>query len=114
MLVKAGFRVIAPDLRGFGESDKPEGVENYTLQKVQSDVVEILDQLHVNRYSPECFIFFALDISCLGRIWVFYFQDAVFTWVWMALIQHKARYKSTCLDFKHELDLLSLNCVTQA
>jgi pimeloyl-ACP methyl ester carboxylesterase len=47
--VKAGFRVIAPDLRGFGGSDKPEGVENYTLQKVQSDVVQILDQLHVDR-----------------------------------------------------------------
>jgi pimeloyl-ACP methyl ester carboxylesterase len=26
-LVGAGFRVIAPDLRGFGESDKPQEVE---------------------------------------------------------------------------------------
>ena len=26
-LVAAGMRVIAPDLRGFGESDKPEAVE---------------------------------------------------------------------------------------
>lgn len=26
-LVDAGHRVIAPDLRGFGDSDRPEGVE---------------------------------------------------------------------------------------
>lgn len=28
-LWKAGFRVVAPDLRGFGESDKPEGADAY-------------------------------------------------------------------------------------
>jgi pimeloyl-ACP methyl ester carboxylesterase len=28
-LAKAGFRVIAPDLRGFGRSDKPQAVEDY-------------------------------------------------------------------------------------
>jgi len=27
----AGFQVIAPDLRGYGRSDKPEAVEAYTL-----------------------------------------------------------------------------------
>jgi len=27
-LVKAGYRVIAPDQRGFGESEAPEGKEN--------------------------------------------------------------------------------------
>ena len=29
--VGAGYRVIAPDLRGFGESDRPEEVEAYAL-----------------------------------------------------------------------------------
>ncbi|MEQ1652747.1 MAG: alpha/beta fold hydrolase [Hyphomicrobium sp.] len=30
-LVAAGYRVIAPDLRGFGESSKPVGVERYGI-----------------------------------------------------------------------------------
>jgi pimeloyl-ACP methyl ester carboxylesterase len=38
VLVEAGFRVIAPDLRGFGESDKPEGVERYALREVLGTV----------------------------------------------------------------------------
>src|SRR5437588_5646167 len=30
-LVDAGYRVVAPDLRGFGESDRPEEVEAYAI-----------------------------------------------------------------------------------
>ena len=30
-LSAAGYRTIAPDLRGFGASDKPEGVEHYAI-----------------------------------------------------------------------------------
>lgn len=30
-LVEAGFRVIVPDLRGYGRSDKPSDVEAYAL-----------------------------------------------------------------------------------
>lgn len=32
-LVKAGFRVVAPDLVGFGRSDKPTRVEDYTYAR---------------------------------------------------------------------------------
>lgn len=42
-LVAAGHRVIAPDLRGFGESDRPDGVDQYSLAHVVTDVVGILD-----------------------------------------------------------------------
>lgn len=48
-LVDAGFRVIAPDLRGFGASDKPEGVEAYALDKTMGDMVMLLDELGVQR-----------------------------------------------------------------
>jgi len=48
-LVDAGYRVIAPDLRGFGESDKPEGVEAYALGELLQDVRGILDVLQVPR-----------------------------------------------------------------
>jgi epoxide hydrolase 4 len=32
------FHVVAPDLRGFNDSDKPEGVEQYQLQNLVEDV----------------------------------------------------------------------------
>jgi pimeloyl-ACP methyl ester carboxylesterase len=44
-LVNNGFRAIAPDLRGFGRSDRPEGVGGYSLQNAVGDVVGILDAL---------------------------------------------------------------------
>lgn len=48
-LVDAGFRVIAPDLRGFGDSSKPLGVENYALTRILGDVTDLLKKLGVPR-----------------------------------------------------------------
>jgi pimeloyl-ACP methyl ester carboxylesterase len=48
-LVGAGMRVIAPDLRGFGESDKPDAVEDYAMQRSVADMVAVLDELDVER-----------------------------------------------------------------
>jgi pimeloyl-ACP methyl ester carboxylesterase len=48
-LVGGGFRAIAPDLRGFGDSDRPEGVEAYRMTRIVADVVALLDALEVPR-----------------------------------------------------------------
>ena len=48
-LAEAGFRVLAPDLRGFGDAPKPEGVESYALPLVIDDVLGILDALDVEQ-----------------------------------------------------------------
>jgi pimeloyl-ACP methyl ester carboxylesterase len=48
-LVDAGFRVIAPDLRGFGGSEKPEHVGDYALTHSLRDVVAVLDALEIQR-----------------------------------------------------------------
>lgn len=48
-LVAAGYRVIAPDQRGFGESDKPEGVANYAMQTLVADALGVLDACGVGR-----------------------------------------------------------------
>ena len=47
-LAANGFRVIAPDLRGFGRSDRPEGVPAYSRQNSVADVVGILDALGID------------------------------------------------------------------
>ena len=44
-LAKAGFRAVAPDLRGYGRSDRPEEVENYTILHNLGDVVGLVDAL---------------------------------------------------------------------
>jgi len=49
LLVTAGFRVIAPDLRGFGDSDAPAGRSAYRIGSLVADVVGLLDVLGVGR-----------------------------------------------------------------
>lgn len=46
-LATKGFRVIAPDLRGFGESETPGGP--FTLAAVAEDIVELLNYLSIGR-----------------------------------------------------------------
>jgi pimeloyl-ACP methyl ester carboxylesterase len=46
-LAQAGFRAIAPDLRGFGGSDRPEDAGQYSLLHLVGDVVELLDALQI-------------------------------------------------------------------
>ena len=48
-LVGAGFRVIAPDMRGRGRSDKPPAVADYGLRNMVGDVTGILDALGVEK-----------------------------------------------------------------
>jgi len=48
-LADAGFRVVAPDLRGFGESDRPQEVDGYRITTLAADVVAILDALGIVR-----------------------------------------------------------------
>jgi pimeloyl-ACP methyl ester carboxylesterase len=48
-LTAAGYRTIAPDLRGFGASDAPEDVEAYGVGHSVGDALAILDELGVAR-----------------------------------------------------------------
>ncbi len=41
-LARAGFRVVAPDLRGYNDSDKPEGVEAYRVSLIVEDVAGLV------------------------------------------------------------------------
>ena len=47
VLLEEGFRVIAPDMRGFGESDKPEEIEAYQFSELASDMVAILQMVQI-------------------------------------------------------------------
>jgi len=43
LLARLGYRVWAPDLRGYGKSDKPQGISEYTLDKLAQDVADLID-----------------------------------------------------------------------
>jgi pimeloyl-ACP methyl ester carboxylesterase len=48
-LTAPGLRAIAPDLRGFGESDRPEEVEEYAIARSVADLVTLMDGLGIER-----------------------------------------------------------------
>jgi pimeloyl-ACP methyl ester carboxylesterase len=98
-LTRAGYRVIVPDLRGFGQTEAPAEVEDYRMEKILADVAAILDHLglnathlichdwgaivgwtfaalqpqRVNRFAALCVghpnAFFAADIEQFERFW---------------------------------------------
>lgn len=46
-LTQAGFRVIAPDLRGFGDAPRPQDPNQYGLSIAIDDLLGILDVLEI-------------------------------------------------------------------
>jgi microsomal epoxide hydrolase/non-specific protein-tyrosine kinase len=48
-LAAAGIRVIAPDQRGYGATDRPEPVEAYDLEQLTADLVGLLDHLGIEQ-----------------------------------------------------------------
>jgi pimeloyl-ACP methyl ester carboxylesterase len=44
-LAATGFHVVAPDMRGYGKSDQPEAIDQYTLLHLVGDMVGLLDAL---------------------------------------------------------------------
>jgi pimeloyl-ACP methyl ester carboxylesterase len=44
-LAEAGFHAVAPDMRGYGQTDHPEAIDQYTLFHLVGDMVGVLDAL---------------------------------------------------------------------
>jgi pimeloyl-ACP methyl ester carboxylesterase len=44
-LAAAGYHAVAPDLRGYGQSDAPEEIESYSLRNLIADIIGLLDAL---------------------------------------------------------------------
>jgi soluble epoxide hydrolase/lipid-phosphate phosphatase len=45
----AGFRVIAPDMRGFGNSDAPADSQTYSVKNIVADITGLLDALELDQ-----------------------------------------------------------------
>jgi pimeloyl-ACP methyl ester carboxylesterase len=42
-LADAGYRVVAPDMRGYNLSEKPPGLDSYRMEELVGDVVNLID-----------------------------------------------------------------------
>jgi pimeloyl-ACP methyl ester carboxylesterase len=43
LLARLGYRVWAPDLRGYGESDRPTAISDYAIEMLMDDVAGLID-----------------------------------------------------------------------
>jgi pimeloyl-ACP methyl ester carboxylesterase len=48
-LARAGYRAVAPDMRGYGETSRPPRIEDYALQTLGDDVAALVDALGERR-----------------------------------------------------------------
>ncbi len=49
-LVRAGYRIIIPDMRGMGDSDKPQNIESYADNSEVKDIIALADHLKLKKY----------------------------------------------------------------
>ena len=48
-LAAAGYRVLAPDQRGYGKSSRPDAVEEYDIVHLTNDLLGLLDDIGEER-----------------------------------------------------------------
>jgi pimeloyl-ACP methyl ester carboxylesterase len=87
-LVEAGFRVWAPDQRGYNLSDKPRGVSAYQIEELAKDVVGLIDAAGVEK----CYL--------AGHDW-----GAAVAW-WVALRYPERLHKLAILNVPHPAVML--------
>jgi pimeloyl-ACP methyl ester carboxylesterase len=63
-LAAAGYRVVAPDQRGYNLSDKPQGIANYDVDRLADDVVVLADH-----YTAEPFFLVGHDWGAVAAWW---------------------------------------------
>lgn len=49
LLVKLGYEVWAPNLRGYGQSSKPPHMRDYAIEQLMEDVAQLMDQASKGR-----------------------------------------------------------------
>jgi pimeloyl-ACP methyl ester carboxylesterase len=82
-LAAAGYRAIAPDMRGYGGSDKPQLVTDYAIQNLIGDIEGLMDALAIER------------AVIVGHDW-----GAMITWQ-MALLAPQRMAGLICLNIPH-------------
>ena len=75
LLIDSGYRVIAPDMLGYGSSDKPNGYEIYSDTNMGERILALMDHLKI-------------------QSWSHVFHDGGGIWTWAMLQIDKTKVKS--------------------
>ena len=81
-LLSNGYHVICPDLRGYGQSAKPLGYENYTFRNMAKDVIAILKSQNIKKahfigHDRGARVAYRLAIDNPELVWSTMFMDIV-------------------------------------
>ena len=74
-LVDDGYRVIAPDMLGFGNSDSPDGYDVYAPEQHAKRILELMESLDIDT-------------------WTHVMHDAGGVWTWALVDQKRPKTKS--------------------
>ncbi len=88
-LAKAGYRAIAPDQRGYNLSDKPQGLDAYTIDVLAKDVLGLMDALGREK------------AMVVGHDW-----GAAVTW-WLALNHPDRVERAATINVPHPVVMLN-------
>ena len=50
VLEKEGYRIIAPDQRGYSKGARPSKVSDYTIDKLSQDIIDIADEFNIDKF----------------------------------------------------------------
>ena len=72
-LAEAGFKVIVPDMRGYGRSDKPTEVDAYRMDRLVADVLAVMsaagaEQAHVVGHDWGASVAWAVALLAADRV----------------------------------------------
>ena len=76
VLENEGYRIIAPDQRGYSKGARPSKVSDYTIDKLSEDVIDIANAFNIDRFH-----LVGHDWgSAVGWYIVSKYPDRIFTW----------------------------------
>ena len=72
-LAAAGYRAVAPDQRGYGQTDCPARVEDYRIQQLVADICGLLDSLEMRQatfvgHDWGALLLWYMSLTCPERI----------------------------------------------
>ena len=95
LLVKKGYRVIAPDQRGYSPKARPTLIKEYTLKHTVSDVLAI-----VNAYKLKRFHLVGHDWgSSVGWAFIAEYPDMMYSWTSLSIPHMRAFQEAYNNDF---------------